>query len=167
MVAAAAASASGKLSIVLPWWLVASAYAVIGWFVGLAFTREVVRYALRTLPMLVGSTLLLIGLCAAVGEELRGLIHADPLTAYLATSPGGLDSVSIIALGGGANVPLVLAIQTLRVFLVILTEVSEAAMLWETATRRFLEGSLDETPVVVAQTRNCRSAAGGQCRRRN
>jgi len=57
------------------------------WFVGLAFTREVVRYALRTLPMLVGSTLLLIGLCAAVGEELRGLIHADPLTAYLATSP--------------------------------------------------------------------------------
>ncbi len=133
MLAAATASASGKLTIALPWWLVASAYAVIGWFVGLAFTREVVRYALRSLPMLVGSTCLLIGLCAVVGEALRGLIHADPLTAYLATSPGGLDSVSIIALGGGANVPLVLAIQTLRVFFVILTGPTIARFIARTA----------------------------------
>jgi membrane AbrB-like protein len=111
MIAVAVASGSGKFAVVLPCWLVAGAYAGVGWYVGLAFTREVVRYALRSLPILAGSTLLLIVLCAAVGESLRGLIHADPLTAYLATSPGGLDSVAIIALGSGANVPLVLAIQ--------------------------------------------------------
>ena len=45
----------------------------------------------------------------------------DPLTAYLATTPGGLDSVTAIALGSGANVPLVLAVQALRVFVVILS----------------------------------------------
>ncbi len=136
MVAAAAVSASGLFAIELPWWLVASAYGIIGWYVGLAFTREVVAYALRTLPTLIGSTLLLIALCAGVGEALRGLIHADPLTAYLATSPGGLDSVAIIALGSGANLPLVLAIQTLRVFLVILTGPAIAKFISRTAVRR-------------------------------
>jgi membrane AbrB-like protein len=135
MIAAAMASASGKVPIVLPQWLVAGAYAMIGWYVGLAFTRETVRYALRTLPILVGSTLALIGLCAGVGESLRGLMHADPLTAYLATSPGGLDSVAIIALGSGANVPLVLAIQTLRVFLVVLTGPAIAKFIARTAVR--------------------------------
>jgi membrane AbrB-like protein len=133
MIASAALSVSGKFAVELPWWLVAAAYAFVGWYVGLVFTREVVRYALRTLPILLTSTLLLIGLCAAVGEALRGLIHADPLTAYLATSPGGLDSVSIIALGSGANVPLVLAIQTLRIFMVILTGPAIAKFISRTA----------------------------------
>ncbi len=133
MIAAAVASGSGLLTIVLPWWVVESAYATIGWYVGLTFTGEVVRYALRSLPTLIGSTLALIVLCAVVGEALRGFIRADPLTAYLATSPGGLDSVTIIALGSGANVPLVLAIQTMRVFFVILTGPAIAKLIARTA----------------------------------
>jgi uncharacterized membrane protein AbrB (regulator of aidB expression) len=46
-------------------------------------------------------------------------VGVDPLTAYLATTPGDLDSVTVIALGSRANVPLVLAVQALRVFVVI------------------------------------------------
>jgi len=135
MIVVAAVSATHLFAIVLPWWLIAAAYATIGWFVGLRFTRDVVRYVLRALPVLVGSTLLLIVLCAAVGEALRGTIHADALTAYLATSPGGLDSIAIIALGSGANVPLILAIQTLRVFFVILTGPAIAKFISRTAQR--------------------------------
>lgn len=135
MVAGAVVSASNLFGIVLPWWLIAGAYTVIGWYVGLRFTRDVVRYVLRTLPVLIGSTLLLIVLCAAVGEALRGTIHADALTAYLATSPGGLDSIAIIALGSGANVPLILAIQTLRVFFVVLTGPAIAKFISRTALR--------------------------------
>jgi membrane AbrB-like protein len=135
MIVVAAVSATHLFAIVLPWWLIAAAYATIGWFVGLRFTRDVVRYVLRALPVLVGSTLLLIVLCAAVGEALRGTIHADALTAYLATSPGGLDSIAIIALGSGANVPLILAIQTLRVFFVILTGPAIAKFISRTAKR--------------------------------
>jgi membrane AbrB-like protein len=45
----------------------------------------------------------------------------DPLTAYLATSPGGLDSIAVIATGSRADVPFVLAMQTMRLFFVILT----------------------------------------------
>jgi hypothetical protein len=139
MLVAAIGSATGRFAMVLPWWLVGAAYAMIGWYVGLAFTREVVRYTLRTLPILIASTALLIALCAAFGEALRGLIHADALTAYLATSPGGLDSVAIIALGSGANVPLVLAIQTLRVFLVVLTGPAIAKFIARTAVHRASE----------------------------
>ena len=46
---------------------------------------------------------------------------ADLLTAVLATSPGGLDSVAIIAVGSKADVSFVLAVQTLRLFVVLLT----------------------------------------------
>ena len=53
------------------------------------------------------------------GVLLVVLTHVDPLTAYLSTTPGGLDSVSIIALGSGSNVALVLAIQMLRLFAVV------------------------------------------------
>ena len=72
-----------------------------------------VLYALRAIPQLVLSTFLLIGLCAVSAWLLTLFLHTDGLTAYLATSPGGLDSVAIIAVGSGANTPFVLAVQTL------------------------------------------------------
>jgi len=45
----------------------------------------------------------------------------DFLSMYLATSPGGLDAMAIIAVETHADVGLVLAMQTLRLFGVILT----------------------------------------------
>jgi uncharacterized membrane protein AbrB (regulator of aidB expression) len=51
---------------------------------------------------------------------LAALTPVDGLTAYLATTPGGIDSVAIMALGSGADAPLVLAVQMLRLFAVVL-----------------------------------------------
>jgi membrane AbrB-like protein len=113
--------ATGLLAITLPVPLLSLAYAALGWYVGLQFTRETIAAALRSIPALLGATLLLIALCALSAWLLRALSGIDPLTAYLATSPGGLDSIAIIALGSGANIPFVLAIQALRIFVVILT----------------------------------------------
>ncbi len=96
-------------------------YVAIGLSVGLLYTRATVRYALRALPELLVSTAVLIGLCAGSGALLAAGAHVDALTAYLATTPGGLDSVTIIALGSGANVPLILAVQALRMVAVILS----------------------------------------------
>ncbi|MNC68972.1 putative ammonia monooxygenase [compost metagenome] len=45
----------------------------------------------------------------------------DFLSIYLATSPGGLDTMAIIAVDTHSDVGLVLAMQTLRLFAVILT----------------------------------------------
>ena len=42
----------------------------------------------------------------------------DPLTAYLATSPGGSDSIAIIAASTNVDVSFVMAMQTVRMLAV-------------------------------------------------
>jgi membrane AbrB-like protein len=121
MVLGAALQASGVVEITLPRWLLHATYAAVGWYVGLSFDREVLTRVSKATPKLVLSTLLLIGLCAVSALLLNRWTGIDPLTAYLATSPGGLDSIAVIAVGSNANVPFVLAMQTMRLFIVILT----------------------------------------------
>lgn len=117
----AALQAAGLLEIALPSWLLQLAYVAVGWYVGLSFDRQILGHAFKAAPTLLMSTLALIGLCAVSAWLLTRLMGIDPLTAYLATSPGGLDSVAVIATGSRANVPFVLAMQTMRLFIVILT----------------------------------------------
>ena len=111
----------GLISVTLPYWLLSLSYLTIGWYIGLGFTRAILLYAFRTLPQVLLSIFLLIGLCGLSAWGLHCFLHTDGLTAYLATSPGGLDSVAIIAVGSGADTPFVLAVQTLRLFVVLLT----------------------------------------------
>lgn len=112
---------TGIVEITLPPWLLGVTYAVLGWYVGLGFTRRVFLHALRAIPQLLLATLLLIGLCALSAWLLTLLLHTDALTAYLATSPGGLDAIAIIAITSHADLSFVMAIQTLRLFVVIVT----------------------------------------------
>jgi membrane AbrB-like protein len=119
LVGGAGLHVAGLLPIDVPWWLLDVAYLAVGWTIGLAYTREILLFVARMLPTLLASTLVLLAMCALGGVLLVVLVHVDPLTAYLATTPGGLDSVAIIALGSGSNVPLILAIQTLRLFAVV------------------------------------------------
>ena len=113
--------ATGQLDITLPSWLLYVAYVLIGWYVGLTFDRMVLNSVFKATPILVLSTLLLIALCAGSAFLLTRLLGVDLLTAYLATSPGGLDSIAVIATGSHTNVSFVLALQAMRLFLVILT----------------------------------------------
>jgi membrane AbrB-like protein len=64
--------------------------------------------------------LLLIALCGALAAVLVHTAGVDPLTAYLATSPGGADSVAIIAASSKVDVPFVMAMQTSRLVAVII-----------------------------------------------
>lgn len=121
MVIAAAFHISGAVTIVLPAWLLGATYLGLGWYIGLGFTRDVFLYAVRALPKLILATALLIGLCGLSAWVLTLLLPIDGLTAYLATSPGGLDSVVIIAIGSHADAPFVIAVQTLRLFAVMVT----------------------------------------------
>ena len=60
----------------------------------------------------------------AVCGGLAGLLvmaaGIDPLTAYLATSPGGANSAAIIAMASNVDVAFVMAMQTTRLVLVLL-----------------------------------------------
>jgi membrane AbrB-like protein len=109
----------GLIEIVLPEWLLAICYAVLGWRIGLGFTRRIVMHALRSLPQVVASILVLIAFCAGLAVVLVKVVGVDPVTAYLATSPGGMDSVAIIAASTPVDVPFVMALQTVRFLLVL------------------------------------------------
>jgi len=109
------------LQIELPPALLAVSYALVGWTIGLRFTREILLHAARALPAVIGSLLALLGTCAVFAVGLVQFAHVDPLTAYLATSPGGADSVAIIAANSNVDVPFVMAMQAGRFIVVLLT----------------------------------------------
>jgi membrane AbrB-like protein len=120
MLVGAALRLSGLAEIELPPWFLAASYAVIGWRIGLGFTRQVAVYATRALPMILTTIVTLIAFCGGLSWILARLTGVDALSAYLATSPGGLDSVAIIAATTPVDMPFVMTLQTLRFFLVVL-----------------------------------------------
>jgi len=74
----------------------------------------------RAFVRILASILLLIGFAFCLAYLLTRLFGIDLLTAYLATSPGGMDSVAIIAASSHVDMSFVMALQTVRFFMVIL-----------------------------------------------
>lgn len=108
------------LEIELPPWLLTLAYAMVGWSIGLRFNRAILKYAAKALPRVLLSIASLVILCGGFAALLVHFAGIDPLTAYLATSPGGADSVAIIAASSHVDMPFVMAMQTGRFMLVLI-----------------------------------------------
>lgn len=121
MVVGAVLQDAAIVRIELPPWLLALAYLLLGWSIGSRFDRPILAHAARTFPRLIASILCLVTVCGAFAALLVPLARVDLLTAYLATSPGGADSVAIIAASTHVDVPFVLTMQTLRFLFVMLT----------------------------------------------
>ncbi|KAE9488483.1 AbrB family transcriptional regulator [Klebsiella aerogenes] len=136
MVAGALAQGEGVLLLELPEWLLVLAYTALGWTVGLQFNREIFMLALKTLPQIIAAIVGLIALCALMALALTHLLPLDFLTAYLATSPGGLDTVAIIAVGTRADMSFIMAMQTLRLFTILLTGPATARLISRYAPRK-------------------------------
>jgi membrane AbrB-like protein len=117
--AGAALHLSGLVEIELPRWLLAAGYVCIGWQTGLRFTRDVLAHAVRALPAIAVSIMTVIAFCGGIACVLVKLFGIDPLTAYLATSPGGVNAVAIIAASTKVDVPFVMALQSVRLLLVL------------------------------------------------
>jgi membrane AbrB-like protein len=95
-------------------------FAAIGLQVGLRFTPDLVRQAGRLLlPTLLCVAGLLVA-CFGLALILAATTDASLLDAYLATTPGGLYAVLAAAFGTGADTTFVIAVQTLRLFVMIL-----------------------------------------------
>lgn len=109
------------LEIELPPVMLALSFTLVGWSIGLRFTRDILLHAWRALPVVAGSIAALIVSCGLFAFLLVWLAGVDPLTAYLATSPGGADSVAIIAAGIDVDVPFVMAMQGGRMLVVLTT----------------------------------------------
>lgn len=110
---------AGKMTIELPQWFLAGSYALLGWNTGLRFTRELLSHAFRVLPQIIVAVILLMAACAGLSFVLVRTVHVDPLTAYLATNPGGLDAAAIIAASTPVDMSFVMSMQTAR-FLIVL-----------------------------------------------
>jgi membrane AbrB-like protein len=65
--------------------------------------------------------LTLVAVCGGFAMLLVMFAGIDPLSAYLATSPGGADSVAIIAANVKVDVPFVMAMQAGRFIIVMIT----------------------------------------------
>jgi membrane AbrB-like protein len=113
--------AKGMMTLTLPPWILTPAYITLGWSIGQRFDRRSLSQAAQALPSIIVSIACLILACAAIALALTRFTGIDPLTAYLATSPGGLDAVAIIAATSNVNIPFVMAFQTARLLLVIAT----------------------------------------------
>jgi uncharacterized protein len=103
-----------------PTLLVEIAYAVIGWQAGVRFTRESLRTVLGVLPLAVALILAIVAACAGLGIVLSQLTGASLLDGYLATTPGGIYAVLATAISSGGDVTFVVAVQVLRVIVMLL-----------------------------------------------
>ena len=99
----------------------AAGFLAIGFQVGLGFTRDSLRVVGRAMPLalvlIVGAVLA----CAGLGALLSSTAGVTPLEGYLATTPGGLYAVLAIASGSDADATFVLAVQVLRLFVMLFT----------------------------------------------
>ena len=95
------------------------AYALIGVQVGLRFTRASLASIARMLPVVL---LIIVGMVVAtalMGALLAWLTPVDGLTAYLATTPGGLFAVLATAADSGSDVTYVMAVQLFRLLVIL------------------------------------------------
>ena len=122
MVVAAAADLSGlSQGAEVPGLLESAAFLAIGLQVGISFTRESLRTIGRALPL---ALVLIVGLilgCAGLGALLARTAGVSALDGYLATTPGGLYAVLATASDSGADATFVLAVQVIRLFVMLLT----------------------------------------------
>jgi membrane AbrB-like protein len=122
MVAAAALQLTGLVDgLAVPDLVENAAFLVVGLQVGISFTRESLRTIGRALPLALAVILGLIVASAGLGAVLAAVTGVSALDGYLATTPGGLYAVLATATGSGADATFVLAVQVLRLFVMLLS----------------------------------------------
>jgi uncharacterized protein len=97
------------------------AFLVIGLQVGISFTRASLRTIGGALPLALGIIVGLVVASAGLGAVLSAATGGSALDGYLATTPGGLYAVLATAADSGADTTFVLAVQVLRLFVMLLS----------------------------------------------
>lgn len=121
LIACAALQMNGTITVTLPPWMLAISYTALGWYIGLGFNRRLFFHAVSVIPQIIVAALLIVSLCGTFAWLLTIVTGVDGLTAFLATSPGGLDTVAIIAVASRSDISLVMATQIIRLFTVLAT----------------------------------------------
>lgn len=120
MLIAGALTLSGATGFTVAPLLRETGFAVIGGYIGLRFTMQTVRDVGRLMiPVAISIAGLLVA-CFALAVVLDATTPVSLEDAYLATTPGGLYAVLAVAFGAGANTTFIVAVQGLRVLVMVL-----------------------------------------------
>lgn len=113
---------TGLARVGVPDSVAAIAFGLVGCAVGLRFTRACLVACERQLPAILAGIVALIAGCGALSWFfLRLAPGIDPLTAWLAMTPGGLDTAVAIATTVQVSLPVVIAAQLVRLGVVTVT----------------------------------------------
>jgi membrane AbrB-like protein len=96
------------------------AYVIVGALLGQTFSRETPRLLAESFVPIISVVVAFIGLGAVLAYLLWRFGGLDPITSYLATSPGAIAQMGVLSAEAGAVAPLVLSVHLLRVTSVIL-----------------------------------------------
>jgi hypothetical protein len=119
MLIAGALTLSGVTDFTPPILLREAAFIVIGLYIGLRFTSQTLRDVGRLLMPVAASIVALLVACFALAIILNATTSVSLEDAYLATTPGGLYAVLAVAFGAGANTTFIVAVQSLRVLVMV------------------------------------------------
>ncbi|AKK10100.1 AbrB family transcriptional regulator [Corynebacterium uterequi] len=114
-----AASAAFDVSLAPPAPLRTAAFVTIGWVCGGALSVSALRSFARHLPAIVAFIAAVMAACAATAGVLTAWLGMSYFEAYLATTPGALETVLALGAEGGAG-PGVVVIQLIRLIAVLM-----------------------------------------------
>jgi membrane AbrB-like protein len=97
-----------------------TAFIFIGLQVGLKFTTATVKEVGKLLIPVLISIVVLLAACFVLALILTATTDQSLFSSYLATTPGGLYAVLAVAFGAGANTTFILAVQSLRLLVMVL-----------------------------------------------
>lgn len=120
MVLGAVIEGFGLARLAVPALLLDATFIVIGLEVGLLFTREMLRQVVRLIPAVLASNVAMVACGGLLAAAVSAILQLDPVTAFLSTAPGSIETMTLVAIASHADVSIVLAFQTVRLFTVVL-----------------------------------------------
>jgi membrane AbrB-like protein len=103
-----------------PWPLLAIAYGIMGMQIGGRFHPSTVAMIRNVILPVVGTTLLLLLGSIVLAFLVAWFMHVDLVSAYLAATPGGLDSVAAVATDLHVDTTLVVSMHLVRLLCVLI-----------------------------------------------
>jgi membrane AbrB-like protein len=103
-----------------PWPVFATAYLVMGLQIGGRFRRSTLAVIKDILLPVCGTTLLLLAGSFVLAWILTREMGLDPVSAYLAATPGGLDSVAAVATELQGDTAVILTVHLVRLLCVLI-----------------------------------------------
>ena len=104
----------------LPWELLVLAYAAMGLQIGGRFHPDTITLIRRVLLPVIGTTILLLIASVILAALVAELMHLDLTSAYLAATPGGLDSVAAVATDLKVDTTIVVSMHLVRLLCVLI-----------------------------------------------